>query len=667
MNPSRLGRFQILRELGQGAMGRVYLAYDPKIHRQVALKTVSLSDSIPPEEMGRSRERFLQEAQACGRLLHPNIVTVFDVGEDRGLSFIAMEFVEGEVLDIYTRTGCLLPLDRIIKIAGQACLALDYAHSHNIVHRDIKPANLLLMSGDQLKITDFGLAREPSASMTQNGMILGTPFYMSPEQIAGKPVDGRSDLFSLGVVIYQMLTGERPFPGESVSTIIYRILYEKPRAPKIVNEKLPIHFNTVLDRALAKDPAERFQTGAEFLKGLEDYRDHYMVGAPPPRPEAPAPEPPKPPAPPLRKRPVARTAPPRPAPRPPAPRGRPLLAGQPGKITVLGLSIAAVLLLFPRSFGDETLGPGAGRGSTQQTEAGGARPGPLVPGSPEVMRVWVTTDPPGAELYLDGGILEGSSFPLSLGDDAEHLLMARSGCLVSEASVRVADRPEAMSLTLSPEILDLEVVSEPDGARVILNGEDTGRRTPTRVDIDWCRQHRIRLVKDGFYPWDRTIVAEEPPEKLRAELGAAALRKIPNGYLQIPSPAGYTVEIFESGRRVGTSGERITLPAGTHRFVLKNERHFVEIEARVEIAGKQLAEPQVPLPELGYLNILALPSNCKIYVGDRYLDIPPVVNYPIAAGEYTIRAEYIPTGEIQEEAVVVEPGRQLRLNFRFEP
>ncbi|MBI4161599.1 MAG: serine/threonine protein kinase [Acidobacteria bacterium] len=662
MTPNRIDRFQILRELGQGAMGRVYLAYDPQIHRQVALKTIAPDASQPAEAGREARDRYLREAQAAGRLLHPNIVTVFDVGEDQGLSFIAMEYVEGETLDIYTRPGCLLPLDRILNVARQACDALEYAHAHNVVHRDVKPANLMLMSGDQLKITDFGLARQPSATARQDGLVMGTPYYMSPEQIAGKPVDGRSDLFSLGIVLYQLLTGERPFPGESVSTIAYRILYEKPRAPKIVNEKLPVHFNAVLDRALAKDPAERFQTGAEFRRSLDAYRDSQLgvpggvtlPGAPAPRPPVPPPRPAAPaPRPPV---------PPRPA-RRPAPRPQALLAGRPGKISFLGVTLAATVLLFPRSFGTE---PGRWEAAGFGIPGPGG-PAPVAPPPLADLRVWVATNPPGASLALDGEPLEGSTFTLSPGDDQEHRLVGSAGCLRAEQAIRVADRPEAVTLELQPEILALEVVSRPEGAAIVVDGQAAGRVTPARIDLDWCRSHQVRLEKEGYYPWERSIAAEEERDRIRAALGGADLAKIPNGYLRIPSPEGYAVEILQEGRRIGASGEQITLPEGTYRFLLRSERHFVEKAVEVKVVGRKVTEPKLDLPGLGFLTILALPSNCKIYVGDRFLDIPPVVDYPIGAGEYTIRTEYIPTGEIREERVRIEPGRQHRITFRFEP
>jgi serine/threonine protein kinase len=268
MIPKTLGRFDIIREIGRGAMGQVFLAHDPKIDRQVAIKTIVLPHGISDAEAQETSQRFLREAQAAGRLLHPNIVTIFDIGEENGVSFIAMEYIDGETLDRYARPETLLPLARVLDLMTQAASALDSAHAAKVIHRDIKPANLMMLRDGTLKVTDFGLAKNPSANLTQSGVLLGTPTYMSPEQIQGKELDGRSDLFSLGVVLYELLTGVRPFDADSISTIIYRVLYEDPRPPAAQNPALPPDVNAVIEKALQKDPQRRYATGAALIGGL---------------------------------------------------------------------------------------------------------------------------------------------------------------------------------------------------------------------------------------------------------------------------------------------------------------------------------------------------------------------------------------------------------------
>ncbi|MCI0568670.1 MAG: serine/threonine protein kinase, partial [Acidobacteria bacterium] len=276
MTDQKLGRFEIIREIGKGAMGVVFLAHDPRIDRKIAIKMITIPSGISPQEARETRHRFVREAQAAGKLTHPNIITIYDVVEEADRSYIAMEYIQGDTLEAHTKPGSLLSLEKVLGIISQACSALDYAHQNKVIHRDIKPANLMLLNGERLKITDFGLAKSPDANLTQDGVLIGTPNYMSPEQISGKPMDGRSDFFSLGVVLYELTTGERPFGGDTISTIIYRILYEEPRPPRILNEKLPPAFDQILRRALAKDPAERFQTGAQFADALSNYSSTHL-------------------------------------------------------------------------------------------------------------------------------------------------------------------------------------------------------------------------------------------------------------------------------------------------------------------------------------------------------------------------------------------------------
>ncbi|HET6371702.1 MAG TPA: serine/threonine-protein kinase, partial [Candidatus Polarisedimenticolia bacterium] len=249
-------------------MGVVYLAHDPKIDRRVAIKTIHMADSIPALEAEEMRDRFTREARAAGKLQHPGIVTIFDVGEHESSYFIAMEYIEGSTLETHTVPGALLPTDHVLDLVAQACDALNYAHQQHVVHRDIKPANLMVVKGGGLKITDFGLAKNPSTNMTQEGILMGTPNYMAPEQILGQPLDGRADLFSLGAVLYEMLTGQRPFSGDSITTIIYRIVHEPPKEPRDLKVGIPPALSRVVLKALEKDPERRFQTGDEFGRAL---------------------------------------------------------------------------------------------------------------------------------------------------------------------------------------------------------------------------------------------------------------------------------------------------------------------------------------------------------------------------------------------------------------
>ena len=264
-----LGRYQVEKELGKGAMGVVYLGRDPKIGRVVAIKTMALSQEFSGEDLDEARERFFREAETAGRLQHQNIVTIFDAGEEHDLAFIAMEFLRGQDLVEHCRSGHLLPPRTVVQIAARVAQALAYAHKQNVVHRDIKPANIMYdASTDSVKVTDFGIARITDSSKTKTGLVLGTPSFMSPEQLAGKKVDGRSDLYSLGVMLFQMLTGVLPFRGESMSELMYKIANDEAPDLRQSRPDLPAPLADIVARALSKRADLRYQDGDEFARDL---------------------------------------------------------------------------------------------------------------------------------------------------------------------------------------------------------------------------------------------------------------------------------------------------------------------------------------------------------------------------------------------------------------
>ncbi len=318
---SKAGRYQIVSELGRGSMGVVYQGFDPVIGRTVAIKTM-LIEGLSSAEFSEYKARFQREAQAAGILAHPNIVTVYDFGEDEGVLYLAMEFLEGKSLQDLVEKQNILPVETIVPIFEQVCSALDHAHRNNIVHRDIKPANIMILNSGLVKVTDFGIAKIMSMGMTQAGQILGTPNYMSPEQVKGRAVDGRSDIFALGVILYELVTGEKPFGGQNITTVIYKIINENPIPPRELDSTIHPGLSFVISKALAKSADERFQTCRELAEALKNYRNLGSEAAPsatvvikvPPIPMEPAAPPPTP---------TRQTAAPRqaaPAPAPPRPK-----------------------------------------------------------------------------------------------------------------------------------------------------------------------------------------------------------------------------------------------------------------------------------------------------------------------------------------------------------
>ena len=266
-----LGRYRVEKEIGKGAMGVVYLGKDLKIGRLVAIKTIALSQEYEGQELTDMRERFFREAETAGRLQHQNIVTIFDAGEEHDLAYIAMELLKGKDLVDVSREGHLLPVAQVLSIIARVANALDYAHKKNVVHRDIKPANIMYdRESDTVKVTDFGIARITDSSKTKTGLVLGTPSFMSPEQISGKKVDGRSDLYSLGVMLFQMLSGALPSRGDSMAELMYKIANEAAPDIRTVCKDLPEFLAYAVEKSLAKDPDTRYQTGGEFAADLRD-------------------------------------------------------------------------------------------------------------------------------------------------------------------------------------------------------------------------------------------------------------------------------------------------------------------------------------------------------------------------------------------------------------
>jgi serine/threonine protein kinase len=267
--PPMLGRYRVEKELGRGAMGAVYQGRDPKIGRVVAIKTLMLSGEFAPGELDEVRNRFFHEARTAGRLNHPNIVTVFDAGENRELAYIAMEFLKGENLGRHTRPEALLPLPVVVEILARVADALGYAHRNHVVHRDIKPSNIMYEAAtDTVKVTDFGIAHIADASRTRTGIVLGTPSYMSPEQLTGGRIGGGSDLFSLGSSLYQLVSGHLPFSGETMAELMFRIANDTPTDIRKLRRDVPEALARVIERALAKQPAARFRSGEEMASAL---------------------------------------------------------------------------------------------------------------------------------------------------------------------------------------------------------------------------------------------------------------------------------------------------------------------------------------------------------------------------------------------------------------
>jgi hypothetical protein len=614
-----LGRYQIVREIGRGAMGRVFLAHDPEIDRDLAIKTIHVFDGLPEVERAEARNRFLREARAAGRLLHPSIVTIFDAGEAGGVPYLAMEYVKGTTLDRHTRPSEFLPIPAVVELVAAAAEGLAFAHREGIVHRDVKPANLMRVGERSIKIMDFGLARSAATHLTQDGALLGTPSYMSPEQVRGEMLDGRSDLFSLAVVLFELLSGAKPFHGESVSSVLFRIVHEEPAEPAEGKDRISPTMAGFLRKGLAKDPAARFADGDTFARELrragsattEALSADVAVAAP------------------------SVAVPPREDPRRSgARRAWFATAG------AAGAAAAGVALWFLLK---------------------GVPPPPPAP-------VWTTvvrTEPPGLEVTVDGRPLEGSAVRYP-GRPPFPTLAVASGCRRLERVLTPEDA--GRDIVLVPDPTDATVLLETGvpGAQVAVNGKAAGSASePIRLDL--CVENRLEVEATGYRPGSVVVAPGATPLEARTAVAALRLEPLPVGTLSLPDP-GYPVAWTVDGKAAKGRAPRLELPEGRYRVRARSESAWVDAEAEVDVVGGQTVAPALDLPRLGTLVVQTFPANAKVYARrDRmpawvFLDDAPV-DRGLAAGRYRVKVEFLPSGKVAEKAVELRPGSNPPVRF----
>lgn len=553
MSIQTVGRYEITGELGRGAMGVVYKALDPTIGRTVALKTMRLDvHGLDAQEMVR---RFQNEARAAGVLNHPNIVTIYDAGEQDGIFYIAMEFIEGTTLHELLTEKRVLATDEVLQLTRQICRGLDYAHSNSIVHRDIKPANIMITGNGTVKIMDFGIAKS-GGQVTNTGQVLGTPNYMAPEQVKGRQLDGRSDLFSLGVILYEMLTGEKPFVGQNVTTIIYKIVNENPITPRDLDVTVHPGLSAIVTKALAKAPDDRYQTGADLVRDLESYK---LAG--PVRTGSTSAITPAPSAPektlvlPLRvvagnTARVAGAAAPALA-KKPVPVKRPTTAILSSKRSVLMATIVTIMVLgvamggyayhrtrvkmqqlaeeakikeaqqaarepiaiaipAPTPAPKEEIAPDTTVKffpAKKSTSAQKTAPAPFkATSSPNKVFVAqselkLLSQPDSAKVEIDGWSEPNWVTPFTashLAAGTHTIVFSKSGYLQQTKSVEsVAGKSIDVSAQLAPAVSTIVVTSNPQGANVWVDGKDSGLSTPTQLTVE-KGFHKVTVRKAGF-------------------------------------------------------------------------------------------------------------------------------------------------------------------------
>ncbi len=623
---TKVGRYQIVSELGRGSMGVVYQGFDPVIGRTVAIKTM-LTEGLGPAEFEEFKARFQREAQAAGLLSHPNILTVYDFGEDGGVLYLVMEFLEGKSVQQIVSAQNVLPIETIIPMYEQVCSALDLAHSHKIVHRDIKPANIMILESGLVKVTDFGIAKMMSMGMTQAGQILGTPNYMSPEQVKGGAVDGRSDIFALGVILYELVTGEKPFGGQNITTVIYKIINENPIPPRELDPTVHPGLSYAISKALAKSPDERYQTCRELADDLRNYRNLGRMEAQPAEtivvkrvppvqaPPAPAYTPPPAtsghaPAPPRYQQPAALQAYSPPAPpayeyRPPPTRPGPerveapaeQQAGRPLSVTVIPAaqpkpprSSSAAMWVFLTVLLVGVLGGGAYYFLVFKNPAA---PPPTPPPATAHGTLTVDANVSGAKIWIDGQTAPDWTTPHTFTNFAvgsHQVVVTKDGYADASLSVNVGEggtTPVSAQLNAvtakgpTPDIKpaqnekrteipaapgQLVVSANVEGARISVDGQSAPDwTTPHTLPNMKAGAHQVTVSKDGYDSCSQTVIVEEGQSTpIRCQLSQSQPTVATGEVTVVTVPPGGQVTI--DGRAVGPSPAHAVLAVGTHTF-----------------------------------------------------------------------------------------------------
>jgi eukaryotic-like serine/threonine-protein kinase len=653
----KVSRYEITGELGKGAMGRVYKAVDPTIGRTVALKTMRLDvHGLETDEMLR---RFKNEARLAGVLNHANIVTIYDAGEQDGLFYIAMEYIEGVTLHSVLNERKTLAPEEIINISKQVCAGLDHAHHHGVIHRDVKPANIMLEPDGVAKIMDFGIAKSGGGGVTSTGQVLGTPNYMAPEQVRGHVLDGRTDLFSFGVMLYEMTTGEKPFAGTNVTTIIYKIINESPTPPRELDVTIHPGLDKVIMKALAKKPDDRYQTGAELARDLQNYKS---LGAntdstqeipsgsyPAPTGAAPAKAPAKPAA--------ARAAAPA-AVASSTPKPRRMMQPPGPSLTKIWTGVAIFVVLVALA----SVGIWKGEIARDHTPAVTAKALPVA--TPPVASV--TPEPtPEPPTPVKGKSKRGAVAP--------------AAPKKSEPK-SVADQPSTQTSGTG----DLKITSTPDGAALQIDGRgDPSMTTPYTALRLAPGPHDITFIKSGYLD-DKKVISVTAGN---TGFVSATLQKAPVATSQVTfnsDPGG--AEIWVDGKSIGrVTPAQAVVVAGQHQIVLRKPGYEDSSNPVSLVAGQPFSlsnnlKPLAPASggspfgkfkkifggansaeENVNVSINSTPAGAAISLNGKDLGQQTPFTLPLAPGKYNIGLT-LAGHETVNKSIKVEKGKSAEIN-----
>jgi predicted Ser/Thr protein kinase len=631
----------VKKVLGQGAMGMVYLGEDPVIGREVAIKVILSHPGVAGKDLKERQARFESEFRSAGTLAHPNVVSIYDVGQEDQSSFIAMEYVPGESLDTVLESDRHLSLKEVSDIGAQLASALDYAAGQGVVHRDVKPANILMTTEGRPKITDFGVAKLNTSNLTTTGTIIGTPMYMSPEQVTGHTVTGLSDQFSLAVILYEMLSGDRPFTGKNATTVMYKIVHQDPPPLREIVEGLPDGVDAVLRRGMEKEAGNRYPTCMELAEALRESLGTALADATLVVHKIKSSEAETVLALPLAQggeqdEPVSKQH----------PKKGGWLKTASGVLVVVALALGgwkgwSLYSMSQKGDGDPT----AIKSSGEQVQGVG-----LVPAAVSFEgTVSVIAEPAGAEIWVDGadrGVRAPAEISLkgSVGDRIQ-LELRQDGSLINATQIVLGpDMPKSWGTSAQAEPTQpsavavpspvqevLRITSEPDGAQVLYDGERLGTVTPTEVTVVSGTLHRVSVQLPGYEPAGRRFKLEDLSESQRSAGGLHFNLKtsIPPATLLLQASYDFKVEV--AGREhPAARRHQISLPPGDHAVKISAPEVFYFHDSVQRLSSSETTE--IPLPPTVPVSFAATPSNCRVTVDGKDIGFVPVTIDVVVGG-----------------------------------
>jgi predicted Ser/Thr protein kinase len=600
--PEAIGRYDIIELVGRGGMGVLYRARDKTLQRDVALKMMLVDFTHDPS----ARDRFEREARAVARLQHRNVVTIHELGEADGAPFIVMEFLGGKDLDAILKAGTQLTLAEKLDIGVQLCEGLSYAHEQGIVHRDIKPGNVRVLEDGTVKILDFGIAKFAMSSVTQSGTIMGTPSYMAPEQVMGAPVDGRADLFSVGVLLYELLIGKKPFAGEAPTAVVYQIMHVEPPPLRTIDPELPEAVEEIVSHALRKNPDERYARASEMASDLQMVK--MMLDLP-------------------------------------------LRSGKTGPVE-LGDGEAPTLRLHATSI--------VGRTATTP-----ASPATVLINTPMRANAMAAAADAAPRADEEKDKTRGRGFIFGIAALAAVIVVIVGIFAIRGARTNTTDTAQAAPANASGAASgaappagakQLLVSSVPSGARITVNGVDTQQVTPANVSFDSASGGTLELALKGYEPIAATLTAADFDAGKREFKFSRALVPV-----RLSVSSAYPVELVQGGRVVSAAAKRhdMTVQPGGGPIRVRSAEYLLDSAIAVDF---QRAQVEYTLPAPGTLSVFASAETCSVSVDGQDLGPVPIPRKAIAAGAHTVALK-CPDGKNDSQKVTVMSGETLRVAF----